>query len=136
MDLDLDLLPGLFEARPIVDVRREGPTGETLPPNRGTSPATRHTSMSGAVAALPRVQSQANRMLVRYLRFGPQSDGDQALALGLPEGRISARRSMLMEKGLVVFVDIIDGPHRAKVTRYELSVKGQNLAAKIAELNR
>lgn len=101
-------------------------------PFTGSTPMSRHCSLSGAKAATVRAGSQCSRMLVRYLERGPQSDGDQALALGLPEGRISARRSMLITKGLVVYVDIVQGPYGAKVTRWECSVRGQHVAARLA----
>ena len=107
---------------------------DALPPYSGRSQATRHTSRSGAIAAAPRAQSQLARMLVRYLDYGALSDGDQAFALGLPEGRISARRSTAIQHGLVAYVDIVQGVHGAKVTRWGLTVKGLHVAAKVAAI--
>lgn len=73
-------------------------------------------------------------MLVRYLAFGPQTDAQLALALGLPEARISARRSGLITKGLVVYVDDVKGLHGVMNTRWELTVHGQHVAAKFAAI--
>lgn len=103
----------------------------TAPAFQGRTPQTRHTSRDGALVC--RATSQRARMLVLYLSRGPSSDGELALAMGLPEGRISARRSSLIADGLVQYVDIVQGPHGAKVTRHELTVRGLHLAARLLE---
>lgn len=120
--------PDLFGPTPTVDVRSVGPAGPPLPPSQGRTPQTRHTSLSGAIAALPRAQSQKARMLMLYLDRGPSSDGDIALQMGLPEGRISARRSALLADGIVQACDIVMGPYKAEVTRWCLTVKGVHVA--------
>jgi hypothetical protein len=100
-----------------------------LLPFQGLTPRTRTSSLSGARQAVVKAGSQCSRMLVRYLEAGPQTDGQIALSLGLPEGRISARRAELSRRGLVADVDIVDGPHGARCTRFELTVKGLHIAA-------
>lgn len=97
----------------------------------GTIPASRHTSLSGAKVAIHRASSQAARMLVRYLEVGALSDTDMALALGLPEARISARRSMLIKQQYVEHVDIVEGVHGARVCRWQLTVSGTCAAGRI-----
>jgi hypothetical protein len=98
-------------------------------PFSGTTPRTRTASLSGARVAITRAGSQCARMLIRYLEMGAQTDGQQALALGLPEGRISARRASLIERGLVAELDKVHGPYGADCTRFELTVKGLHVAA-------
>jgi hypothetical protein len=93
--------------------------------------ASRHTSLQGARVAVVRASSQAARLLVRYLDHGPQTDGQQALALGLPEARISARRAGLIAKGLVAHCDVVPGPFGANVCRWELTVRGVHLAGSL-----
>jgi len=109
-------------------------SGQERLPFSGTTPRTRHASLSGAKLAVTRAGSQGARILVRYLDQGPQTDGQQALALGLPEGRISARRSALIARGLVAEYDIVKGPYGASCTRFELTVKGLHVAAALKNL--
>lgn len=97
----------------------------------GSTPVTRNASLSGARAAIRSASSQAARMLVLYLDRGASTDGEIATLMGLPEGRISARRSALIKKDLVHYVDTMDGPYGAKVTRWDLSVRGVHVAGKL-----
>lgn len=119
-----------FDA-PVHDVSTVGPTGQPLPPHHGSSPQTRHTSRSGALVALKSQPSQKARILVLLLDRGPSCDGDLALWMGLPEGRVSARRGGLVTDGLVQHVDIVQGAHGAEVTRWELTVKGTFVAGQL-----
>lgn len=74
-------------------------------------------------------ESQASRMLLRYLAGGPQTDLQLHAVLGLPESRISARRGSLMARGLVTWHDDVMGPHRAENGRYALTDKGRAIVA-------
>lgn len=106
-------------------------TGSALLPFNGSTPQTRHASLSGARVAVCRASSQAARMLARYLTYGPLSDGEQAKALGLPEGRISARRAGLLVKGWVAYESIVAGPYGAFVTRWQLTAAGRAVAQRM-----
>lgn len=86
------------------------------------------------VPPLPlRAGSQAERMLSLYLRFGALTDFEVAFWMGLPEGRISARRNGLMERGLVRYHNEIDGPNGVTVCRWTLTVKGKHVARKVVD---
>lgn len=93
---------------------------DALPPYSGRSQATRHTSRSGALVAQEKAPSQKARMIALYRQHGPLSDGEIAKAMGLPEGRISARRSALLADRVVEYHDIVPGPYGAQVTRWRL----------------
>ncbi len=104
---------------------------EPLPlPFNGRRQTTRRTSQAGARAAIVKAGSQASRMLVAYAEHGFLSDTDMALRLGLPEGRISARRAGLMLKGFVVFADVVQGRHGAPTCRWRATVSGHRMAEK------
>lgn len=108
-------------------------TGQIAIPFGGRSPRARRTSLQGAQVAVSRAGSQASRMLLRYLEEGPLTDLELHARLGLPEGRVSARRSGLMAKGLVQWCDDVAGPYGAQNGRYQLTVKGRNVAAALAQ---
>jgi hypothetical protein len=120
-----------FDEPRVHDVATTSPTGQTLPPYQGSSPQTRHASRSGALVALKSQLSQKARILVLLLDRGPSCDGDLALWMGLPDGRVSSRRGALVTDGLVQHVDIVQGAHGAEVNRWELTVRGQNVAARL-----
>ena len=87
-------------------------TAQLAIPFSGRSPQTRHASLSGAQVAAVRAGSQKARMLLAYLEHGPLTDLSMAALLGLPESRISARRSGLQPRdapALVQYVDLVDG---------------------------
>jgi hypothetical protein len=77
-------------------------------------PISRSNSLSGAKVAVTRANSQKARILVRLLEFGPQTDSQVALALGLPEARISARRSPMVKDGLIAALDSVKAPSGAR----------------------
>lgn len=83
--------------------------------------------------AVVRAESQASRMLLRYLAEGPLTDLQLHRALGLPESRISARRGGLMARGLVRWADDVMGPFGAENGRYTLTDKGCAIAAELAK---
>lgn len=103
-------------------------TGTLLLPFAGRSPRSRRTSLQGACVAVVRAGSQCARMLRWYLERGPMSDLQMAALTGLPESRISARRSGLWERGLVRYVDDVMGPHGAENGRYDLTARGRAIA--------
>ena len=107
------------------------PLFDELPPFQGKTPQTRHASYTGAVVAVRRATSQASRMLVLYLERGSSTDGELASIMGLPEGRISARRSGLMKLDLVQYCDVVQGPHGAKCCRFCLTVRGVHAAGRL-----
>jgi predicted transcriptional regulator len=102
----------------------------------GSTPISRSNSLSGAKVAVTRANSQKARILVRLLEFGPQTDSQVALALGLPEARISARRSPMVKDGLIAALDSVKAPSGAMATRWELSVKGTFLAGRLRSAQR
>lgn len=103
----------------------------------GITPISRSNSLSGATVAICRASSQKARILVRLLEHGPQTDTEVALALGLPEARISARRAPMVKDGLIAALDSVKGPSGASCTRWELSVRGVFVAGPLrAEQNR
>lgn len=71
-------------------------------------------------------------MLLRYLADGPLTDLQMAAALGLPEARVSARRNGLNDRGLVKWIDDVQGPWKAQNGRYGLSDKGRAIATRLA----
>jgi predicted transcriptional regulator len=94
----------------------------------GNSPISRSNSLSGAKVAVTRANSQKARILVRLLECGPQTDSQVALALGLPEARISARRSPMVKDGLIAALDSVKAPSGAMATRWDLTVRGVHVA--------
>lgn len=108
-------------------------TGTLLLPFGGRSPRSRSTSYQGARVAVRHAESQASRMLLKYLADGPLSDLQLHAALGLPESRISARRGSLMARGLVRWCDDVMGPFGAENGRYTLTEKGRAIAAGLAK---
>jgi hypothetical protein len=72
-------------------------------------------------------------MLVEYFLAGPLSDLQMAERLGLPESRISARRSGLMDRRLVVWVEDVEGPYKAPNGKYGLSGYGREVAGELAK---
>lgn len=98
----------------------------------GRSSRSRRSSLAGAqVVAVRGAVSQASKMLVRYLEQGSQTDVELALALGLSDGRISARRNGLIDRGLVAWKEDVIGPFGSPVGKYELTVKGLHVAGKL-----
>lgn len=106
-------------------------TGTMLLPFGGTSPRSRSASLSGARVAIRNAESQASRILLRYLAHGPLSDLQLHGYLGLPESRISARRSALMARGLVRWCEDVIGPYGATNGNYELTPAGVAVATSI-----
>jgi hypothetical protein len=104
-------------------------TGTMLLPFGGRSPRARAASLDGARVAVRSAESQASRILRRYLAVGPQTDLELAAALGLPESRISARRGALVARGWVQWHADIIGPHGARNGRYTLSAAGVAVAS-------
>ena len=102
-------------------------------PFTGRTPRSRTASRSGAITAAPRALSQSSRMLVAYLTLGPRTDLELAEQLGLPESRISARRSLLMTKHLVAYHDTVLGPCGAPNCRWTLTPGGQAVARTLQE---
>lgn len=129
--MPLDKQPGFAFDQPVHDVSTVGPTGDRLPPHHGAIPPTAHTSRSGAEIAQRSYASQAARMLVLYLERGSSTDLELSQILGLPDGRVSARRNQLITDGLVQYVDITIGPYGAKACRFELTVKGLHIAGQL-----
>lgn len=104
-------------------VSRRHPVALKLP-YRGRGVRAQRNSQAGAAVAITRAGSQASRMLLQYMKDGPSSDLQLAKALGLPESRISARRSGLMDRGLVGWFDDVEGPCGAPNGRYRLTPRG------------
>lgn len=82
------------------------------------------SSRLGALAAAERAPSQINRMLAEYSK-GPLTDLEMRGRLGLPESRISARRSALMSRGWVCWVEDTIGPCWITNGRYGLTEQGR-----------
>ncbi len=99
-----------------------------LLPFTGRSPRSRRTSLQGACVAVVRAGSQASRMLSWYLARGPLTDLEMAKLMGLPESRISARRSGLMTRRLVAWVEDVPGPHGAENCVWNLTPEGRAIA--------
>lgn len=97
----------------------------------GRSPRAQRTSLQGAQRAVCRSGSQKARMLLAYLQCGASTDLQMAARLGLPEGRISARRSGLIERRLVRYVDDVMGPFGAENGRYMLTPHGDTVAREL-----
>lgn len=106
-------------------------TGTMTLPFGGRSPRARRTSLQGAQAGVVYASSQASRMLLNYRTHGPMTDLHQHRLLGLPESRISARRGSLMDRGLVIWVDDVMGPHGVENGRYGLTDKGRAIVSKL-----
>ncbi len=100
-------------------------------PFGGKSSMSRQASLRGAHVATVRAGSQASRMLLLYVQHGPLSDSRMAELIGLPEARISARRSGLMVRGFVVYADDVQGAHTT-VCRWRVTVAGQRIADRMA----
>lgn len=97
-------------------------------PWQGRSPRSRRSSHLGAVKAAERAPSQANRMLAQYA-LCPLTDLEMRQRIGLPESRISARRSALMSRGWVCWVEDIIGPYSVPNGRYGLTEQGRARSA-------
>lgn len=106
-------------------------TGTMLLPFGGRSTRAIRTSLQGAYVAVRSAESQASRMLLRYLSDGPLTDLQLHALLGLPESRISARRGGLMTRGLVRWVDDVQGPFGVENGRYGLTVPGKAIAEQL-----
>ncbi len=98
----------------------------------GRSPRSWRTSLQGARAAVSRAGSQNARILIAYLTAGPLTDLELAERLGLPESRISARRSGLIKRRLVTYFDDVPGPYGPSNGRYTLTPYGWNVASDLA----
>lgn len=105
--------------------------GQLKIPFGGRCARARRTSLQGAQVAVTRAGSQAARILVSYLEYGPSTDLQLAERLGLPESRISARRNGLIARHLVRYVDDVPGPYGAGNGRYELTGYGQEHAREL-----
>lgn len=103
-------------------------TGQLAIPWTGKSPRSRRSSHQGAVKAQERSLSQASRMMQQYATRGPHTDSEMARSLGLPEARISARRSALMQKGFVKYVSDTVSVCGVKVCIWGLTAAGQHVA--------
>ncbi len=99
-------------------------------PFTGKSSRSRQASLRGAQVATVKAGSQASRMLLLYAQHGPLSDSRMAELMGLPEARISARRSGLMVRGFVVYADDVQGAHTT-VCRWRATVAGHRLVGKM-----
>lgn len=106
--------------------------GQLRIPFRGRSPRARRTSLQGAQVAVTRAGSQCARMLLQYLE-SPRTDLEMAARLGLPESRISARRSGLIDRLLVAWLEDVPGPHGAMNGQYGLTARGRAVAASLKE---
>lgn len=104
--------------------------GQLPIPWGGRSPRAKAASLSGARVCAAR--SQAARLLIAYLTHGASTDRQQAERLGLPEARISARRSGLVERLLVAYVDDVPGPYGTRNTRWNLTAPGRSVAGDLA----
>jgi len=102
-------------------------------PFGGKSATSKQASLRGAQQARVRAGSQASRMLKLYDQYILLSDTEMAKLMGLPEARISARRSGLMVRKLVEFADEIDGPHGVKVCCWTLTEHGARVARGLTE---
>lgn len=71
-------------------------------------------------------------MLLRYLEQ-PLTDLEMHALIGIPESRVSARRSGLMQRGWVTWVWDIEGPHGAQNSVWGLTQKGRLVAAALKE---
>src|SRR5678815_188131 len=95
-------------------------------PFTGRSQRTRSNSLKGAQLAVVKAGSQASRMLLEYAQ-ADCTDLEMAAKLGLPESRISARRSGLVIKGLVRYAGYdVTGPSGALNAKWMLTVYGRN----------
>lgn len=94
----------------------------------GRSPRARRNSFQGARVACVHAGSQKARMLDAYLSNGALTDLQMGERLGLPESRISARRSALLERSLVTYLDDIAGPFGAPNSRWTLTPYGREIA--------
>lgn len=103
--------------------------GQLLIPFGGRSPRSRRTSLQGA--RVVNAGSQAARMLLAYVGSGPLTDLQMAARLGLPESRISARRSGLIQRGLVTWSRDVRGPHGADNGAYSLTAAGWAVATEL-----
>ncbi len=104
--------------------------GQLKIPWGGRSPRSRSSSLSGA--RICRAGSQAARLLVAYLTYGPSTDLQQAERLGLPESRISARRGGLAARHEVAWVADVIGPFGATNGKYGLTAVGRVKAEVLA----
>ncbi len=105
--------------------------GNQIPiPFGGRSPRARAASLSGARVC--RAGSQAARLLVAYLTYGPMTDLEAAARVNLPESRVSARRNGLTARWLVAYVDDVPGPYGAINGRYGLTPGGVTVARELA----
>ena len=101
-------------------------------PFGGRSPRAKAASFSGARAAVTRAGSQRARLLIAYLHYGPSTDLQQAERVGIPESRVSARRSGLLDQQLVTYHDDVPGPHGAKNCRWRLTNAGREVVGELA----
>lgn len=99
----------------------------------GKCPRSRRASLQGAQCAVTRAGSQNARILIAYLTSGPQTDLQLAERLGLPESRISARRSSLIARRLVNYLDDVPGPYGPENGRYELTSWWRIVASDLAK---
>jgi predicted transcriptional regulator len=90
-------------------------------------------SQKGAEVVAAKAGSQCARMLLQYLAQGPLTDLEMHKAIGLPESRISARRSGLMDRGLVRWYEDVRGPFGAPNGKYGLTGLGEAIARKLAQ---
>ena len=98
------LLPGFDDHQP-------------RPPRRRLSRVTRATGYQTAQRQL----GQHATRLIAYLRaHGPATDHDCSAGLALPLASINSLRNGLIKRGVVVAVDIVPGPYRARRTRWGL----------------
>jgi hypothetical protein len=105
-------------------------TAQLAIPFGGRTPRSRQASLHGARVC--RAGSQAARLLIAYLQLGARTDSQMAETLGLPEARISARRSGLMDRRLVAYSETVQGPYGTDVCRWILTRQGQDVARVLA----
>ena len=106
---------------------------ELMLPFGGRSPRARRTSLQGAQVAVTRAGSQCARLLIAYLHYGPSTDLEQAVRVGLPEARVSARRNNLINRKLVQYSGADRrGPSGAESCLWTLSPYGREVATELA----
>ena len=66
-----------------------------------------HCSQQGAERATARASTQTLRYLELLAKCGPQSDAEAARLLGIERSSVNARRACLVNRGIVVAVDVV-----------------------------
>lgn len=99
---------GFDFSAPIANVTTTSPTGESLPPIAGKTPAARHASYTGARQAVRTFGAKASEYLQVLTNGGPISDHAAAAVMHCGLSSICSIRNGLIDQGYPIVADGFD----------------------------